>query len=286
MQQTNPCSKTTQEQVCREYIFKFVSNFEICKRVVIVLDTQIMIYDHNFTLKEQIETANNPKGICALCPDSDNEVLAFPSMQKGFVRIERKSFDKRRFIEAHEGEISCIAINRTGTRIATASEKGTLIRIWDVETRDKLKEVRRGSSQVEMYSIAFSNDSRYLCCTSSSGTLHLFDIHECADGSTLEMDEDGVKSQTNGSPTVQNRTSSLSILSFAKVGSSYLNSEWSFAEFKIPDAGYSIAAFGTESNIIRVVTKLGNFYELKFDLSKGGSPSDVTKYSFMEFLKK
>lgn len=49
------------------------------------------------------------------------------------------------WIPAHKSEIACLALNQQGTRIATASNKGTLIRVWDSTTRQQLVELRRGS---------------------------------------------------------------------------------------------------------------------------------------------
>lgn len=60
--------------------------------------------------------------------------------------------------------------------MATASDKGTLIRIFRTDDGAPLQEVRRGSDKAEIYSIAFDKNSKWIACSSDKGTIHIFTV--------------------------------------------------------------------------------------------------------------
>lgn len=92
-------------------------------RVVVVLEYKIYVYNFaDLKLLDHIETTQNSKGLCALCPYSSNTVLVCPGLQKGHVRVELYDLKKTTLIEAHETALACVALNFDGTRLATASE--------------------------------------------------------------------------------------------------------------------------------------------------------------------
>lgn len=114
-----------------------------------VLESRIYVYNFaDLRLVDHIETIKNPKGartpparaefalapaqppppplaagLCAVCPSSTNTVLACPGLQRGSVRVELYDTRKSTFISAHESDLAAIALNASGTRVATAGEK-------------------------------------------------------------------------------------------------------------------------------------------------------------------
>lgn len=141
--------------------------------------------------------------ICALSPSSENCYLAYPLPQKaipssfappshsppgppGATHIPPTSGDVLLFdalkleainvVEAHRSPLSCITINNTGTLLATASDKGTIIRVFSIPSARKLYQFRRGSLPSRIYSMSFNTTSSLLCVSSATDTVHVFKL--------------------------------------------------------------------------------------------------------------
>lgn len=243
-------------------------------RVVVVLEHKIYVYNFaNLKLVDHIETINNPKGLCALCPSPQNNVLVCPGLQQGHVRVELYDLKKTSLIPAHEGPLGAFALNFHGTRLATASKKGTLIRIFDTSNGQGLQEMRRGIDQALIYSICFSSHSRWLAVSSDKGTVHVFKLKK-----NVSDDDDDEEE----APPVQevkkeaNPSSSLSMLGSMVP---YFRSEWSWAQFRVLDVR-TIVAFGNSENVLIVVSADGTFYRATFDPD---NPGDCDKEKELTF---
>jgi len=124
------------------------------ERVVVVLEYKIYVYNFaDLNLLHTLETVSNPKGLCALCADSRLCVLGCPGLQKGHLRVELFDISRSTLIPCHESALSCLALNLDGSRLATASERGTLVRVWDTRSGVRLAELRRGAESAEIQSL-------------------------------------------------------------------------------------------------------------------------------------
>ncbi|THU55311.1 hypothetical protein C4D60_Mb11t05250 [Musa balbisiana] len=110
-------------------------------RIIVVLDHKIFVYNFaDLKLVHQIETVPNPKGLCAVSQQQGSLVLVCPGGQKGQVRVEHYGARRTKFIMAHDSRIACFALSQDGRLIATASTKGTLVRIFSTVDGTLLQE--------------------------------------------------------------------------------------------------------------------------------------------------
>ncbi|GAB7359621.1 hypothetical protein MBLNU230_g6804t1 [Neophaeotheca triangularis] len=104
------------------------------------------------------------------------EVLILPAQSIGQVQVIRLTSGTKRILRAHKSALAAFTLSDDGSILATSSELGTLIRVFDIETFDQLAEFRRGSDSAVIFSLAISRGNRWLACTSDKGTLHIFDL--------------------------------------------------------------------------------------------------------------
>ena len=69
-----------------------------------------------------------------------------------------------------------MVLNNEGTILATASDKGTIIRVFSVPDAHKLYQFRRGSMPSRIFSMSFNITSTLLCVSSATDTIHVFKL--------------------------------------------------------------------------------------------------------------
>ncbi|KAI8005730.1 Autophagy-related protein 18c [Camellia lanceoleosa] len=262
-------------------------------RIVVILEHKIYVYNFmDLKLLHQIETLANPRGLCCLSQNLNTSVLACPGLRRGQVRIEHFGLNMTKLINAHDSQIACLNLTMDGLLLATASTKGTLIRIFNTMDGTRLQEVRRGVEKADIFSIALSPNVQWLAVSSDKGTVHLFSLRVRVVGEDSSTCSSAVQSPAMVS---HNSSSSLdalispstsanpgSSLSFMKgVLPKYFSSEWSFAQFHLPEYTEFIAAFGSQNTVI-IVGMDGSFYRCSFDPVNGG---EMLQQEYVRFLK-
>lgn len=150
-------------------------------RLVICLDDSLII--HSLL---DLRTLHTIKDIplythrtLSLSPHHAPSLLAYPSNNHsgGVVVFDAENLRAIWTIEAHDSILSAMAFSQDGQLLATASTKGTVIRVFSIATKAKIYEFRRGMKRfATVYSLAFSKDSTFLACSSSTETVHVFKL--------------------------------------------------------------------------------------------------------------
>lgn len=294
------------------------------RRLIVVLEEQIFLYDiSNMKLLHTIDTNPNPQAICALSPSSENCFIAYParsstspfspnsqSSNTFYISGDVEIFDAlgpqtTNIVQAHKSPVSCISMNSEGTLLATASEKGTVIRIFNTSNAEKVFQFRRGSYPAKIYSMSFNLVSSLLCVSSATETVHIFKLS--ANGSpglgnsnnsygnngmyTNEQQENETRGRSSSVGQMLRRSSMHLGRNLAGSVGSYLpdvlTEIWEpsrdFAWLKLPSAGVrSLVALSSTTPQVMVVTSEGFFYQYNIDLESGGECVLLKQYSLLE----
>lgn len=183
--------------------------------------------------------------------------------------------EETRLIEAHNSSVSCITLNFEGTLLATASDKGTIIRLFNPSTGEGLKELRRGSDKAEIYSISIDVESNWLGCTSDKGTVHIFSLSKLELKHLKKEEEEGKDEEDPKKKPKNNKH----VFRFMKKFSKYFDSEWSFAKFRVTDSR-SICGFTKDENLV-VISADGTYYLARLDTKNGGECKKIEEKKFV-----
>lgn len=254
--------------------------------MLILLSKAMYLYAFQEPLKRLciFETFENASGACAFYSGPSFYLIAVPSRFMGQIQILKSFYSQGSshqgtILMAHHSAIACLQFSPSGRLLASASQKGTLIRIWDLEHSQCIGEYRRGSDSALIYSIAFSSNESKIAVSSDKGTIHVFHIQNSQEPPTEPIE--------HAVPTLGNRHSILS--SFSSYLPKYFSSEWSFASYSLPQEIQCMVRF-TESDMafrhkhdpllgpglvndesgLLVLCADGSLYKLRMDPKKGG----------------
>ncbi|KAJ4306714.1 autophagy protein [Collariella sp. IMI 366227] len=159
------------------------------KRMAVVLEEEIYLYDiANMSLLATIATSANPNAIFSLSPSHEPCYIAYPLPKPREDQGERRPahapplstfvpptsgeviiFDAVtqkavNVIEAHRSPLCCVALNSDGTRLATASETGTIVRVFSVPGGQKLFQFRRGTYPLDNIQHVVQPELEFVVC--------------------------------------------------------------------------------------------------------------------------
>ncbi|KAM7320873.1 hypothetical protein ACRRTK_020126 [Alexandromys fortis] len=150
-------------------------------KIVLMLRSRIYVYSFPDNPRKlfDFDTRGNLKGLCDLCPSLEKQLLLFPRHKCGSLQLVDLASTQPGTsfapfaISAHQSDVVCVSLNQPGPVVASASKEGTLIRLFDTQSKEKLVELRRGTDPATSYCIKFSHDS-FLCASGDRGPVHIF----------------------------------------------------------------------------------------------------------------
>ena len=216
------------------------------RRDIIVVGTENNTFIYNFANLKLLHcygTCINPNGIIALCAGS-RPIFAILGLSRGSVYIEHLNKFSHT-ISTHTNHLSAIALNTEGDRIATTSERGTIVRLYNTIDGELVREFRRGLDTATITSLFFDSEARRLAVCSKKGTMHVYSL--------LSSDN------------TQNRKSSL--IYIQDYLPQYFSSEWSAVSFQIPIN--SVCAFSNNNDTMIVVTTNGEYFKYAYNIKTG-----------------
>eukprot|EP00116_Pleurobrachia_bachei_P009327 sb/3469589/ len=178
-------------------------------------------------------------------------------------------------IAAHDTPLAALSFNSSGSLLASASEKGTVIRIFSVPSGTKVFELRRGVKRcAAIYSLNFSPDDRYMSASSNTETIHIFKLDSSGGGQSTVPAAAEVPATSPPESQSWGQYLGAALVSTA----SYLPSQMtdvftqgrSFAHVKLPTAGLrSICALTTTGKLL-VASSDSYLYVYNIDQEEGG----------------
>lgn len=250
-------------------------------RLVVCLEESL--YIHNIrdmkVLHTIRDTPPNPTGLCTLSINSDNCFLAYPGSNTiGEVQIfDAVNLQAKTMIPAHDSPLAALAFSPTGSRLATASEKGTVIRVFNVADGSRLYEFRRGVKRcVRISALAFSSDAGFLAASSNTETVHVFKLDEPKDVQSSSSSEESQGWMGYLSKAVTASTNYLPT-QFTDV----FNQGRAFVSVHLPVQGFkTVCAVTTIQRILRllVASSDGFLYVYNLDTAEGGDCPLIKQY--------
>lgn len=170
---------------------------EICavrlnhRRAVVLLRHKIHIFDLK-TMKALLVIDRDPvscPNLAALGADAERGFLATPLAPPrrqdvpfahgvegaGYVAVvDAHTLRAVGTLLAHRTPVRALCLNAEGRLLATASDKGTVVRVFGVPSLSLLWTFRRGVSPCRIYSLSFAAGSPHLSAAAASGTVHVF----------------------------------------------------------------------------------------------------------------
>ncbi|CAE8625625.1 unnamed protein product [Polarella glacialis] len=150
------------------------------RRDIIVMVCEYAIYVYTCDQLKVIlhlTTNANTRGLCCLAVASDPWILCCPGQSTGAVRVQVGQDDQSTHVfQAHKTALAALALTASGSLLATASEQGTVVKVFQTSDGQPLFRLRRSTRPASISCLTFRADDSFLAVASSSATVHIFKL--------------------------------------------------------------------------------------------------------------
>ena len=153
---------------------------ESTARLIVATETSVTGFNLlTLTKTFRIPTIPNPRGLCPFSA-STSIVTSFPAECTGKLgfHVEESETLMAEILppfDVHESALVAVELSRDGKLAAVAAEKTGNVRVFNIESEEKVLEYRRDG---EVSSIAFSEDGKYLAVASPRGECQVYSTYD------------------------------------------------------------------------------------------------------------
>lgn len=205
-------------------------------------------------------------GLAALSayPSRNSALVALPGRQTGHVQLLRialrsssrtSASGATSILAAHTSHLAALTLSSDGTLLGTASERGTLLRVWSTVksgtegssaqvSATLQRELRRGTDPARILSVAFAPDRSAIAAASDKGTVHIFNLAPAGDVVQVAVghlgraaglgEEQGFNLSRAASRFLPSAIGDLASAIPKGMLPKYFKSAWSVAQYRIP----------------------------------------------------
>jgi WD40 repeat protein len=273
--------------------FKFttpVLNVKLKKFLIfIVCEKKIFVFNiENSQNIDCLETSTNKNGIIAINGDPQKTIMACPiefnenDLDKGYISIKNYKNNKCFPFLAQDDKISYMVMDYYGLLLATANEKGTIIRIHSCKDGTLLQECKRGKEKAQISYINFDIDYNYMGVSSDRKTIHIWkldNIIEKKEKNTISpssniknvnVEKVYKKCKTIIDSNIDQKEDEIKVKDIK-----YYKTESSFSKVRMNDTD-CIFCF-VPNNIMIIISLKGIYYKAKIDVKGGDCPIILEK---------
>ena len=258
--------------------FKFtipVLNVKLKKDLIfIVCEKKIYVFNLETSQNiDSLDTTENKKGLIAINNNPNYTIMAHPiefedDISKGYVSIKNFKNNKYFPLLVQEDSVSSMCMDYNGLLLATANEKGTLIRIHSCGDGTLLQECKRGKEKAEVGFMCFDVKYNFIGATSDRGTIHIWTLDSIIKKCKKKSNKDDfvrVEKNDDNSIKIHEDVNEEEIIKVIK--NKNYKSDSSFAKIRINQR--CIFCF-IEKNYVVIITYDGKYFMATIDLQKGG----------------